>query len=187
MISIICVYNNKDILENYLLKSLKTQTTKFELIPIDNTNYKFKSASKALNFGGEKANNKYIMFVHQDVELVSASWLQDVEQYLDSIQNLGIAGVAGVAETGNTDEERARNVIRHGPDYHVWGPGNSINTPEPVQTLDGDHRGLGYTFDNSFQTPSLPWPHSPVEQHSAGSKIAIFLLRIVTPFSQPSV
>ncbi|MCL4479012.1 MAG: glycosyltransferase [Deltaproteobacteria bacterium] len=134
MISIVCVYNNQDILKNILLKSLKTQTTKFELITIDNTNHKYESAAQALNFGGENSNNKYIMFVHQDVELHSNSWLQDAETYLDSIQNLGIAGVAGISEKGNTDNERARNIIRHGPDYHVWG--NSINSPEPVQTLD---------------------------------------------------
>ncbi len=136
MFSIVCVYNNKDILGNYLLKSLQAQTTKFELITIDNTNHKFKSAAQALNFGGEKTNQKYIMFVHQDIELASALWLQDAEKHLDSIQYLGIAGVAGVSETGNTNEKRARNVIRHGPDYHVWGSAKSINAPEPVQALD---------------------------------------------------
>ena len=36
MMSIVCVYNNKTILEEYLLKSLKKQTSKYELILVDN-------------------------------------------------------------------------------------------------------------------------------------------------------
>lgn len=57
MISIVCVYNNQDILNDWLLKSLKNQTIKFELIKIDNTRNTFKSAEEALNYGGKKANS----------------------------------------------------------------------------------------------------------------------------------
>ena len=64
MISVICVYNNKKILDNCLLKSIKNQTTKVELILLDNREGRFKSAAEALNFGGEQANGKYLMFVH---------------------------------------------------------------------------------------------------------------------------
>ena len=80
MISIVCVYNNQDILNNWLLKSLKHQTVEFELITLDNTRNTFKSAAEALNYGGKKAKGKYIMFVHQDVDLSSDTWLEDVEK-----------------------------------------------------------------------------------------------------------
>ncbi|MGC8979250.1 glycosyltransferase [Caldisericum sp.] len=136
MISIICVYNNKDILESYLLKSLKNQTAKFELLTIDNTKQQFKSAAEVFNKIGAKVKNQYIMFVHQDVELVSNSWLEDAERYLNTIQNLGIAGVAGMSETGKTNRERGRNIIEHGTDHRIWEWGNKINAPELVQTLD---------------------------------------------------
>ena len=53
MLSIICVYNNRDILEKYLLNSLKVQSIEYELILIDNTSGKFNSAAKALNYGGK--------------------------------------------------------------------------------------------------------------------------------------
>ena len=92
MISIICVYNNKEILENYLLKNLSTQSVEYELILIDNTNGKFKSAAEALNYGGKKANGNYLMFVHQDVDLCSNNTLDYIENILESISNLGIAG-----------------------------------------------------------------------------------------------
>ena len=95
MISIVCVYNNKEILESYLLESVKNQTAKFEFIGIDNTKEQFKSAAKALNYGGRQAKGKYLMFVHQDVDLSTNTWLEEVVKILDEIPNLGIAGVAG--------------------------------------------------------------------------------------------
>ena len=85
MISVICVYNNKEILNKYLLKSLKIQTETHELILLDNIGGKFKSASEALNYGGKKAKGDYLMFVHQDVDLCSKTWLENVESILLSL------------------------------------------------------------------------------------------------------
>lgn len=130
MISIVCVYNNGKILNDYLLKSLKNQTVDYELITVDNTRGKFKSAAEALNYGGEKANGKYIMFVHQDVDLSSNSWLEEVEKMLDELPNLGIAGVAG-----KKDKRGVMTGIKHGnPPAHAGSI--TIKKPEKVQTLD---------------------------------------------------
>lgn len=136
MISVVCVYNNEEIFRDYLLKSLKNQNVEFELIGIDNTSNEFKSAAAALNYGGKKARNKYIMFAHQDVSFLPNSWLEDAERFLDSISDLGIAGVAGMSEIGSTNPERGRNIIKHGEPPEVWPWGNRIQNPEPVQTLD---------------------------------------------------
>jgi hypothetical protein len=133
MFSVICVYNNHDILKECLIKSLEGQTAEFELIKIDNTESTFTSAAQALNFGGKKAKGEYILFVHQDVDLSFNTWLEDAEKILNSISDLGIAGVAGLSEEGKTQEDRARNLIRHGDD-EIWG--KEIKKPEPVQTLD---------------------------------------------------
>jgi len=108
VISVVCVYNNKTILEDCLLKSLHVQTTEYELILVDNTEGRFKSASKALNFGAGNAKGKYVMFVHQDIDLCSNSWFNDIEKMLDSITNLGIAGVAG-----KKDEKGVMTIIKH--------------------------------------------------------------------------
>ena len=136
MISVVCVYNNKEILKNYLLKSLKNQTIDFELITLDNIEGEFKSAAEALNYGGNKANGKYIMFVHQDVDLCSDTWLEEAEKILDSIPDLGIAGIAGMSEKGHKNEERGRNIIKHGDPPKIWSWGKPIQKPEQVQTLD---------------------------------------------------
>ena len=100
MISIVCVFNDWEVLERFLLRSLDTQTAPYEMHLVDNTNGRFKSAAEALNFGGQQATGKYIMFVHQDVYLASTVWLESVENTLDTLPKLGIAGVAGKTKNG---------------------------------------------------------------------------------------
>ena len=133
MISIVSVYNNKEILENYLLKSLSTQSVEYELILIDNTNGKFKSAAEALNYGGKKAKGTYIMFVHQDIDLECNDWLKDAEKILDTLKNLGIAGCAGCGE--NKILEIFTN-IKDGVPAKEISIGVKIKVPKIVQTLD---------------------------------------------------
>ena len=124
------MYNNEEILNNYLLKSLKNQITNYELILIDNTQKKFKSAAEAFNQEGKKAKGKYIIFTHQDVDLSSNMFLNDLEIILDSISNLGIAGVAGKSK----DKVIVSN-IKEGIPPKLSGK-IQINEPAKVQTLD---------------------------------------------------
>jgi len=131
VISVVCVYNNKNVLENYLLKSLKNQTVKFEFIEVDNTEGKFKSAAEALNYGGRKAKSDYIMFVHQDVDLSSNTWLEEVEKILDELSNLGIAGVAGRSK----NEDGVITNIKHDNPPRLAGK-IQIGKPIEVQTVD---------------------------------------------------
>jgi len=131
MISVVCVYNNKEILEEFLLKSLKRQSVEYELFLMDNRKGKFKSAAEALNKGAKETKSKYIMFVHQDVDLSSNTYLEDTEKMLDSIPNLGIAGVAGKIKYG----EGMVTTIEDGiPPQKI--PSFIFKTPVKVQTLD---------------------------------------------------
>lgn len=131
MFSVICVYNNKKAFEDYLLKSLSGQTAKYELIAIDNTTGQFKSAASALNHGAAKAASKYLMFVHQDIDLASNTWLADAEKTLDSLTNLGVAGVAGrVAGKFGTITN-----IQDGSPPKLAGD-FQIDSPAKVQTVD---------------------------------------------------
>jgi hypothetical protein len=131
MISIVCVYNDQEVLSNYLLKSLDLQISDYQLILVDNTSGIFKSAAEALNYGGKKAKNEYIMFVHQDMELRSQTWLEDAEEFLDSIINIGIAGVAGKSK----DKWWAITNIEDGIPSQRVSP-YRISTPVKVQTID---------------------------------------------------
>ncbi len=131
MISVVCVYNNEDILNDYLLDSLESQTADYELILIDNTENKFKSAAEALNHGGKKAKGTYIMFVHQDIDLSSDNWLKDTEKMLNSLTNIGILGVAGNCE----NVKGTTTIIKDGDPPKLAGP-NYLNEITESQTLD---------------------------------------------------
>ena len=132
MISIVCVYNNKKAFDKYLLKSLQAQSAKFELIALDNSGGAFSSAAQALNNGARQiqADSRYIMFVHQDIDLLSASWLEETEKLLDSLPGLGIAGVAGKSEK---KQPLISNILQGAPPRHE---GMRINKPVGVMTLD---------------------------------------------------
>lgn len=130
MISVICVYNDKKILEEYLLKSLNTQSEEHELILVDNIQGDYNSAPEALNYGAGKANGDYLMFVHQDVDLKSDRLLEDVENMMSTLDNCGIAGVAGVP----INESKLKSNIENG--VPPQRPGEEIEFPLPVQTLD---------------------------------------------------
>ena len=146
MISIICAFNDEQLLEACLLRTLKDQRTDYETIALNNTDSRFKSAAAALNWGGTQAAGDYLMFVHQDVDLCSDSFFDGLEALLNSLPDLGVAGVAGLSERGGPFVERCRNTIHHrpqaryrnvitqGPQRERWG--TPIREPEPVQTLD---------------------------------------------------
>ena len=131
MISVVCVYNRKGLLERYLVESLDRQKAQHERILMDNTSGRFKSAAGALNEGGRSANGKYVMFAHQDVSLPSTEWLGQAERLLDGLTDLGIAGVAGKAEKGH----RVMTNIEHGEPPKPAGQ-IPITEPAKVQTLD---------------------------------------------------
>ncbi|HSO26153.1 MAG TPA: glycosyltransferase [Methanobacteriaceae archaeon] len=134
MISVICVYNNRESLKNYLLPVLNLQSCEHESILIDNTDGRFKSSAEALNYGARKAKGEYLMFIHQDVDLESSSWLEDVHKILDKLPHLGVAGVAGMSLNGKNHLERQRNIIKHEVPPVEWG--NAIEKPEEVETVD---------------------------------------------------
>jgi GT2 family glycosyltransferase len=130
MISVICVSNDVEILAECLSDSLATQNTEFEFIEVNNLDGKYKSAASGLNKGAEGAKGKYLMFVHQDVHMLSSSTLEDIERMLDALPDVGIAGVAG-----RRDHMGVITNITHGePPKHAGHM--RLERPEKVQTVD---------------------------------------------------
>jgi len=128
-ISIVCVYNNRKILDEFLLKSLLSQENiEYETILIDNTDSTFVSASQALNHGGAKASGDYITFLHQDIMFTSPNALEEIAQYLNDKNKL--YGVAGVRDSNGVITN-----ITQGQDFAPAGYA-SITEPVLVQTLD---------------------------------------------------
>ncbi len=130
MMSIICVYNNEDILEEYLIKSLNYQSEEYELILVDNRLGQFTSASSALNHGAEEANGDYFVFAHQDIYLPDKDWIKNTCKTLENLNNTGVVGVAG-----KTIDSIVRGNIKQGLDPVDVSP-FKISTPEEALTLD---------------------------------------------------
>lgn len=130
MMSIICVYNNKTILEENLIKSLEKQGEEYELILIDNRNNKFKSAASALNHGAKKAHGDYYVFAHQDIYFSDEDWIKNTRTQLASLENVGIVGVAG-----KTVDSIVRSNIKQGLDPVDVSP-FKISEAQKASTLD---------------------------------------------------
>ncbi len=135
MISIIIVYNDANIQDSLTVSSLRRQSKEYELILVENIdNQNFKSAAAALNAGARRSTGDYLMFVHQDVDLLDENFLERVADFLKQLDSLGVAGVAGMSESGTNYCDRQRNLIYHGVPKRIWG--KELQSCERVQTLD---------------------------------------------------
>lgn len=130
MISVISVVNDEYILKEWLLRSLSEQTAEYEFIHIENSKNRFPSAAKAYNHGAAMARGDYLMFVHQDVRLLSKTWLEDAEKTLASLPKLGAAGVAGAKNRDGVFTNSIHGIPPR-PAGHI-----RISSPIAVQSLD---------------------------------------------------
>lgn len=130
MMSIICVYNKREILEKYLLKSLEEQDADYELILVDNRNNEFDNAASALNYGSKQANGDYLVFAHQDINFNNKEWIKDTENIIKKLPNPGIIGVAG-----KTHDSLVRSNIKQGIKPVDVSP-YKLDKPEKASTLD---------------------------------------------------
>ena len=130
MISVICVYNDEEILKDYLISSLHEQRCQYEPILVDNTSNSFSSAAEALNHGASIAKGDYLMFVHQDVSFKDSGFLERILKSISSMPKNTIAGAAGVQ-----DARGVLSSITHG--YPPVPAGDIvINSAQSCQTLD---------------------------------------------------
>lgn len=100
MITVVCVFNDQEVLKQRLLSSLSAQTVNHQLVLVDNRDSSFRNAASALNHGARQAEGEWIVFLHQDVSLISRDWLFKAEELLCHRQPVGWVGVAGVSDSG---------------------------------------------------------------------------------------
>lgn len=133
MLSILCAYNDEEILKNVLEYSLQLQeNANYEFIPINAENHNFSSAAETLNYVAKKAKGEYLLFIHQDVLLEDKCFLEKVENWCER-SSFGIAGVAGCI---NKDGKSVTvSNIYHGKD-HKKVCTDKIDMPIPVESLD---------------------------------------------------
>ena len=127
MISVVCVYNNRALLERCLLSSLERQNTHCDVITVDNRDSAFASAACALNHGAEATIGEWVLFAHQDVALLSQDWLARAEDILERDSPKGWVGAVGRDHRGKLKAfmlDRAMLL------------GHPFDSLEKVQTLD---------------------------------------------------
>lgn len=93
--TIVCLWNEERIVNDWLFKSLKEQTSPYQVIAFDNRKNIYSSAAEGLNALSEKVETPYIIFIHQDVKLLSPTWLADAEMYIKDLSNFALVGVCG--------------------------------------------------------------------------------------------
>ncbi|MDD1743002.1 MAG: glycosyltransferase family 2 protein [Methanomassiliicoccales archaeon] len=131
LISVICVSNDKKVLNDYLMKSLDSQQAEYELIVVDNSTGRFTSAASALNWGALDAKGDFLMFVHQDFDFESSEWLTKCERLCAGTENLGAAGAAGKGEGRGI----VSNIKDRWPEPKRVG-NTDVDAMTKVQTLD---------------------------------------------------
>ena len=136
MYSIVCVFNNEDLLNKCLIKSIKYQKfTDYELILIDSKRHNFQSASSALNYAFELCTGDYVIFAHQDLIIEDKNFLQKLDLSLKK-EDFGIAGVAGLKIGDNGKVELFSNIL-HGLEKQKIIPYvKRINKLTKVSTVD---------------------------------------------------
>ena len=129
-ISIICVFNNRDILSKALLSWLSCQTMLFELVLLDNTQKQYPSAAVALNEGADRAKGEILVFTHQDVVAGSPDFLAGLLAFIKALPGAAVTGVAG-----KRDNRVMFSNALHG-EPPVPAGNRQISEPTEVQTLD---------------------------------------------------
>ena len=142
VLSIVVVYNDYKKLYSMLIKSLETQTfTDYELISVDNSNNQFSSASSAYNYGGNRANGKYILFLHQDIIFTDKNSLNKIIAYADKLfpEKFSLLGFAGV-QPGEFKKNELVNTLHlmtlkcgESKTVYSWKP---LEQPEEVFAVD---------------------------------------------------
>lgn len=135
MFSIICIYNDKKKVEKYLLKTLQGQDFKeYELILIDNSNnQKYYSAMEAIEDAVNQAKESFIMIIHQDIIFESNDTLRTLSNYVNSISNLGVAGIAGAPYKNKSNT--TLSCIKQGKNRE-YASNNRPNNITECQTVD---------------------------------------------------
>ena len=95
MISVICVFNDKQILDSCLLMSLESQTASHEVILLDNQKGRYASAAQALNEGAKKAQGDLLVFCHQDMKFLRPDALDTIAGFISLLGDRCVVGPAG--------------------------------------------------------------------------------------------
>ena len=129
MFSIVCCYNDKRILENFLLSSLEEQTEEYQLLLVDNTDNSFSSVAKAYNSVLSKINGDNVLFCHQDFAFKESNKLESFEAFLNNHKK-AVMGFCGIDDKGKVFS----NLMVKGKEEYITL--NRVEKIMPVESVD---------------------------------------------------
>ena len=94
MISIISCSIKPELCQKMFASIQNTIGTEFEQIIIDNREKKY-SLFKAYNEGAMQAKGKYLLFIHEDIEIKNMNWGAELVKFAEQDNDCGVIGVAG--------------------------------------------------------------------------------------------
>lgn len=132
-ISLITVYNNKEMLDEMLASAEKQKNVDIDYVMIDNRKNTFSSAAAALNYGTAKAKGDVFVYLHQDIELLSDNALEQIYDFALNNNNV-IFGAAGVKRRYNKSYDiQILASMYAGPDKQQY---NTLDNYTECFTLD---------------------------------------------------
>lgn len=108
-LELICIYNDNNILESFLIKSLEKQTCTCKLTLYDGSNGGGQCAAAIYNELICKSTAKVIICCHHDISFETENILEEIYEYLN-IHSRCIVGAAGVIAS----EKKGREHIVYG-------------------------------------------------------------------------
>lgn len=134
IMTIICCLGNKSIFDLRLGRSLKQYDDElYDLIFLPTSE---PLADTYNSIDVNSIRTQYIMFVHEDVFFITRDWMRRARKLCMQVENLGIAGVAGVTRksrcVGYVDHWGSRGLARRRGFGEPCFDGRIV----PVQTLD---------------------------------------------------
>ena len=175
-ISVICVYNSQEQLDNCLLKGFKKQNIDYELVLVDGSKGKFKSCAEALNYGVTQAHGDIFIFSHQDVCLKTENELFNFADFIIKSANGTVVGVAGAVEKNKTNIGNYTSGIEINEEQIY-----KFNSPVEVSCLDECFFGMSRTTYEMHHFDEIlcdNWHLYAVElclyHRSAGDKIYVY-------------
>ena len=132
--SLITISNHENIYQEFKEGLERQKGVDYELIKINNNQHQFSSARTAYNEAATKANGKYLVFLHPDIRFLDEYSLRDTLKKITSINDFGIAGIAGSPWDLYKNRSYIVTTIVQGKNKeHV---GTNIKETTEVQTVD---------------------------------------------------
>ena len=133
--SLITVVNNESLYHSFLNNLSAQINVKYEVIPVWNPDNKlFDSAREALGSGANKAEGKYLIFLHPDIRFLTSTALYEILEWVKKLETFGVIGVAGCPDFLIGGDRIIYSSIVHGDEKRPAG--KIIQTPQNVQTVD---------------------------------------------------